>query len=160
MQIIAREAGTSRGAVYRHFAGRSALVDAVLERTVGEMLDTVAQLVDAQSHLTGQVAVAIRFMPTPPPEPLATAVLEEPYERTAWLAERWRAFWRPRLAAAQERGDVRDDLELDDAADWVTRVQLSFAGARSNSVDDLSALDHYVDEHLMRGLAASDTSPK
>jgi AcrR family transcriptional regulator len=154
MQVIATEAGTSRGAVYRHFAGRSALVDAVLERTAGVMLDSLAQPVDAHGRLAAQVAEAIRSAPDSQPEPLATALRDAPVERAAWLADRWRDFWRPRLAAAQRRGEVRDDLALDDAADWITRLQLSFVSSDPHS-EPFDDLDHYVHEHLMRGLAAS-----
>lgn len=150
MQAVAGEAGTSRGAVYRHFAGRSALVDAVLERTAGAMLETLAQPVDEQRRLSAQVAEAIRAMPEGQPEPLATALRDEPRERTAWLAARWRAFWRPRLAEARRRGDVRADLELDAAADWITRLQLSFVGSDLGEVEDV---DRYVEEHLLLGLA-------
>lgn len=149
MQAVAVEAGTSRGAVYRHFAGRPALVDAVLDRTAGEMIASVAELVDSEGRLAAQVAEALRSMPTAPPEPLATALREEPRKRTAWLAERWRSFWRPRLAAAQQRGEVREDLVLEEAADWITRLQLSFV-VESSEIDDL---ERYVDEQLMRGLA-------
>lgn len=152
MQLIAREAGTSRGAVYRHFAGRAALVDAVLERTILEELATVAQLVDQQNRLAAQVAEAISAMPGSPPEPLATALRDDPHRRSAWQAEHWRAFWLPRLATARERGEVRYDLDLDDVADWITRLQLSFVGPDADDGSSRANLECYVDEHLMLGL--------
>jgi AcrR family transcriptional regulator len=158
MQEVAAEAGVSRGALYRHFAGREALVDAVIERMLADVIADAARSVDRQHTLAGQLSEAIRLLPATRTEPLATVLNAEPEARVGWLAERWQSFWRPRLLAAQERGEVRSDLEPDEAVDWITRVQLSFLmlaepGYLERSSDP-QGFDRYIDEYLLRGLGA------
>lgn len=159
MQDVADEAGVSRGALYRHFAGREGLVDAVLERTLEDLLEAVAREVDSRDNFAAQVAAAIRLMPSAQPEPLASVLEQDPSSRAGWLTQRWRDFWEPRLEGAQQRGEVRDDLDVPDAADWIARVQLSFMAvetlmAEENEAQSSAALEHYVDENLVRGLGA------
>ena len=62
MGDVAAEAGLSRGSVYRYFADRDALVDAVLERTADRFVAASEADLDRAPDLAGQVAAAVMFI--------------------------------------------------------------------------------------------------
>ncbi len=164
MRDVAAEAGMSRGSVYRYYADREALVDAVLERTADRFVDAAAHEVDARTTLADQVAEAAVFICSHRGDEGLT--LRLPGDRDSLLAalmtagsgrmvERWDAFWLPRLAAARDRGEVRPDLDHARAAEWIVRLMLSFALLPSAVIDldDAEAVRSFVRDHLVRGFA-------
>jgi AcrR family transcriptional regulator len=167
MGDVATEAGLSRGSVYRYFGDRDALVQAVLARTADRFVEAVAAEVDRRRTLAGQFAAAITVVVArtrdvgggSEPEaagrratPLAL-VLRRDAEP---MAQRWMAFWGPRVEAARERGEVRADLDGRAAAELLARVLLSFVVAPAIAVDprDARAVRRFVDRHLLAGLAS------
>ena len=44
-------------------------------------------------------------------------------------------FWVAELGAAKERGLVRPDLDIEDAAEWVIRILVSLVGIPGRRVD-------------------------
>jgi AcrR family transcriptional regulator len=181
MRDVATEAGLSRGSLYRYFGDREALVEAVLERTADRYVARAATRIDRVPTVADELAEAIVFvassarragqaggsghghgnrlrhtvahLPADRASPLTAVLVGHP----AWVAERWTAFWRARLAGAGERGELRADLDLDAAAEHVTRLLLSFAlvpevpGAGVD-VDDRADLRRFVDE-VLHGIA-------
>lgn len=167
MGDVASEAGLSRGSVYRHFGERDALVRAVLDRAADRYLALAAEQVDRRRTLAGQFAEAISFVAsgarragaadagrggTRRTTPLSAVLVLD----SALTTDRWTAFWATRLDAARERGEVRADIDRRWAAEWLTRLLLSFAVVPEIEVDpdDHRAVRRFVDHHLMQGLAA------
>jgi AcrR family transcriptional regulator len=166
MRDIAVEAGVSRGSLYRYFGGRGALVDAVLDHAAESFLTEASDRVDRRRTLAEQVAEAIEFVGarsrrlarTAPSARLADA-RETPLRtllvvRTGFMARRWLAFWLPRLDDAAERGEIRDDVDHRHAAEWVSRLLLSFTFVPELVVDtgDRSRVRRFVKEGLLEGL--------
>jgi AcrR family transcriptional regulator len=162
MRDVAAEAGLSRGSVYRYYADRDALVTAVLERTADRFVGASAEAVDRRQTLADQVAEAAVFIRFHLSDEGLT--LRLPGERDSLLAtmltagslrlvERWGQFWRPRLAAAAARAEVRPDLDHRQAAEWIVRLMLSFALLPSAVVDldDAEAVRAFVRDHAVRG---------
>jgi AcrR family transcriptional regulator len=180
MRDVAVEAGLSRGSLYRHYGDREALVGAVLERAADRFMARAAARIDQRTGegVAGEIAEAIAFvassarrlgqrqgweqehghgfdhtvahLPADRETPLAAVLVGHP----AWVGERWLAFWRGRFEAAIERGELRTDLDVERAAEHVTRLLLSFAlvpgaGAARDGAD----LSRFVDE-VIRGFAA------
>lgn len=181
MGDVASEAGLSRGSVYRHFGDRDALVQAVLTRAADRFLATVAAEVDRRRTLAGQFAAAITVVAARAEAAGAVGAVgapgavdaadlvaggpgpgrrTTPHDLVARpdsvaMAERWLAFWVPRVDAARARGELRPDVEGRAAAEWLTRVLLSFVVVPALAVDpaDPRALRRFVDR-LLHGLAA------
>ena len=159
MGDVAAEAGMSRGSVYNWFGDRQALVDAVLARTADRFVASSEAAVDRRRTLVGQVGEAAAFISAHLDDEQVTLRLPGEHDslfamlltaRAATLVERWIAFWLPRLAAAEARGEIRRGLDHRRAAEWIVRLMLSFAVMPSATVDLSSADDirSFVKDHL------------
>ena len=60
-------------------------------------------------------------------------------------------FWQPYLEAARARGEVRADLDVARAAEWVMRMVLSLVTVPGDAVDadDPASVRRFVDEFLV-----------
>jgi AcrR family transcriptional regulator len=178
MRDVATEAGLSRGSLYRYFGDRETLVAAVLERAADRFVARVASRIDRERTIADELAEAITFvassarrlgqglgsghghgnrlgptvahLPAERETPLTAVLVGHP----GWVAHRWVAFWRARLDEARTQGQVRADLDVDHAAEWITRVLLSFALVPEVRADagDRALLGRFVAE-MVRGLA-------
>lgn len=162
MNDVAEEAGLSRRTVYHHYPNRSALVSAVLRRTAAAFVAAIEPEVDRRRTLAGQVAEAAVLitrhrddidltLPLPRrTDSLLAIVLTLHLDH---MVESLVEFWLLRLAAAAERGELREDLELPAAADWIIRLTFSFAFMPPVVVDldDPAAVRSFVRSHL-RGI--------
>ncbi len=161
MNEVAEGAGVSRMSVYRHFADRDALVLAVLERLADLTIEASTPRILRRRSLAGQVAEAAVFVRNLDPELTLNlgahpgegelAALELAHVKR--LADRWIEFWVPLLAEARQRGEVRADLDLRHAAEWIVRTILSVVTVPSLTVDldDSEALRRFVRDHIVRG---------
>lgn len=162
MSDVAADAGLSRGSLYRYFGDRDGLVRAVLDRTADRFVAAATERMARRRTLSGEFAEVARFVADTSRRvaprgarrdtPLALVVVRN----SSWLAERWMVLWAGRLDEAVDRGEVRADIDRHAAAEWLTRVLLSFAVAPQVAVDphDHRALRRFVDRGLLRGLAA------
>lgn len=163
MADVASAAGVSRGSVYRYFADREALVDAVLERTADDFVAASEPAVRRRRSLATQVGEAAVFICThqrdadltlalPNDETLLAVLVTSRAER---LVARWVEFWLPFIAEAKARGEVRADLDPRRAGEWIVRILLSLSLMPSVVVDlhDPGAVREFVHDHVVRGLA-------
>lgn len=163
MAEVARTAGFSRAWLYRHFPDKESLVGAVLLRTDETFWRAARERIDAEPTLVAQVVEAVRFARAQAPSELFLGLMEtEPDTVTAMLATGLRLqlpamsrFWRPYVEAARDRGEVREDLDVARAAEWIFRMVLSVATIPGESfdADDPEDLAAFFAAHLVRGLA-------
>jgi AcrR family transcriptional regulator len=141
---VAAQAGVSRGAVYLHFAGRRALVDAVLTRAAGRFLTRCAETVSRHRTLVDQVAEAAVFIRQHQGDKVLTLRLPADEEslfatllttRLERVVEEWVEFWVPYLTAAEARGELREGVDHRQASEWIVRMMLSFAIMPAISID-------------------------
>jgi AcrR family transcriptional regulator len=165
MNDVAREAGLSRGSVYRYFPERDALVQAVLERNAAQNVAAALPAVRRRRSLAAKVAEAAVFIRAHVDDELSLGLRgrpEEPELATLRLARvestmtHWIDFWVPFLAEARANGEVRADLDLREAAEWIMRILLSLTTVPSVVVDldDPEQVRRFVAGHLVRGFAA------
>ncbi|WP_436778038.1 TetR/AcrR family transcriptional regulator [Yinghuangia sp. YIM S09857] len=164
MNDVAQQAGVSRRTVYLHFADREALVLAVLIGVSERMVAAVEPLVRAKPTLADQIAEAAVHVHAMGPGELQLGLGLRPGESedaTMLLAhsERvltaWHGFWVPFVEEARVRGEVREDVAVERATDWIMRMLISLVTvpARSFDADDPDEVRRFVAEFITRGFA-------
>jgi AcrR family transcriptional regulator len=146
---IAEEAGVSRAWLYRLFPDKNALIGAALMRGDEEFWAQAHALVDAETDLADQVAAAVSFSRAKQPGALMLLLKEAEPEATAavvgsglrHMLPGMAGFWHPYLEAAQARGEVRTDLDVAQAAEWVLRIVISLVTVAGDTVDIDAAAD-------------------
>jgi AcrR family transcriptional regulator len=162
MSDVALHAGVSRGSVYRYFPDRDALVQAVLERVAKIHVAEAEPLVRRQRTLAGKVAEAAVVVRHLAEDEQSLGLHEHPGEpalATLRLASaptmfaRWVDFWIPFLETARANGEVRADLDLHEAAEWIMRILISLVTVPSATVDlaDPQQVRAFIEAHLVRG---------
>ncbi|MDV7218136.1 TetR/AcrR family transcriptional regulator [Streptomyces prunicolor] len=132
LEDVARRAGVGIGTLYRHFPNRQALMSAVFEDAVGELLARSRELRDAPQPCAALVSW-LREMVTHASEyrGLARALMAVTYDDTSALARcsgPIREAGGALLFRAQEAGDVRGDVEIGDLLQLTHAIALAAEG--------------------------------
>ncbi|MEV5531452.1 TetR/AcrR family transcriptional regulator [Streptomyces prunicolor] len=132
LEDVARRAGVGIGTLYRHFPNRQALMSAVFEDAVGELLARSRELRDAPQPCVALVSW-LREMVTHASEyrGLARALMAVTYDDTSALAKcsgPIREAGGALLFRAQEAGDVRGDVEIGDLLQLTHAIALAAEG--------------------------------
>jgi AcrR family transcriptional regulator len=164
MTEIAHEAGVSRAWLYRHFPDKASLVTATLARTDDQFWTEAHARVSAASGIAAQIATAVVFAREQRPSALGLRLkAEEPAEFAAMIGTGlvemmpgMARFWHGYLEAAQAAGELRPDLDIARAAEWVMRIVLSLVTVPGGAVDttDRAATGRFLDDMLVAGLGA------
>jgi AcrR family transcriptional regulator len=135
VEDIASEVGIARPHIYRHFASKDAIIHAVVLRQIRQHHRRLAERFPhrgpASDLIIGSLLSGIRETADDPET--AFLVDAEGSNLTARslttspevLAE-LRMHWIPLLEYARERGELRDDLDVEKAARWLAFVQFSY----------------------------------
>lgn len=159
---VAAKAGLSRQTLYRYFANKDSLLDALVEREAERFFEALARAVPAERDLRTALEEALVFtfdyLVT---HPLLSWVHEnEPDQLMAHLTADWeplleatRRFIEPfveREVAAGRLTPARAEM----AGDWITRVTLTYLVAPSAQLDvtDPQAVRRLLPELLLFGL--------
>jgi AcrR family transcriptional regulator len=159
---IAREAGLSRASLYKHFADKASLVVAALVRTDEAFWADAHARISGVEGIAAQVAEAVRMskehqagglllrLRAEEPDAFAGTVGTGLREMMPGMA----VFWHSYLEEARSRGEVRSDLDIARAGEWVMRIVLSLITIPSNAIDldDPANTRRFVDEFLVSGL--------
>lgn len=125
MEDVAREAGVARPEIYQHFAGKDALLEAVIVRRIGigqQQLKETAPV----SGSVGDLLVHALIVAIEHPGRKALAEDEQSQRLLPLMAgsttirEAMARFWRPYLQYAVDEGELRDGLELEEVSEWLT----------------------------------------
>jgi AcrR family transcriptional regulator len=159
---VARAAGVARGTLYRYFESREVLFERLTQRTTEQFFAEVAAAMDRQPTLSGQLGEFSQMMIRSihpdveiPPNNQAVMIRLLATENAQAL-RRTAGFLRSYVDAAHARGEVRADLDIDDASEWLARVLLSFAifqTALSYEADDPHSVRSFVQRYAITGLA-------
>lgn len=163
MEDIAREAGLSRGTLYRYFPDKEGLYRAVNERETRLFLEEVAARTAGPEPFGEKIIrvllAAVGFLRENPmnaamaatdPEAFAAAISTNGRE----LLELAVDAVTPMVQEAMERGELRADLDPAQAAEWIVRVELSLISTPSVTFDreDPDALRAFLLGFLLPGL--------
>jgi AcrR family transcriptional regulator len=155
LEEVARQAGTTKPAIYRRWPSRQRLVLAALSTRLGEARapDTGCTLCDLDECLRVFVA-AFRRMPPGVLGPLFADCASDRELRTAFLTTLFdppRAAVRETLARAHARGDLRHDVDLELILDLIGSLihyRALFGHAPTSNVEIERAV-----EALLQGIA-------
>ena len=167
MAGIAETAGVSRTWLYQHFSDKSAILGAALVRLDEVFWAESHQRVGARRTFAAKVAEAITIARTSELGPLALELRSrEPEEFEAVMGRFLRdavpgmvGFWQLHLTEARDKGELRADLDVPGAAEWVLRVVVSLVTMPGDAVDpdDRAALTRHLTTFLMPALSSAST---
>lgn len=137
MDDIGKEAGVSRPTVYRYFGDRDALLGALIERRSRMLFERARtfilshttfadQLVEGLIFLVdrGRRDPIVRVLVSPEHMQMATPIVGSSNLAAELTAE----MWSPVFRQAIERGEIRADIDLARAAEWLALVQFVLVG--------------------------------
>ena len=159
---IAEDAGVSRAWLYRLFPDKTTLIGAALVRGDESFWAQARAQVEAATSLADQVAAAVTFSRSKRPGALVLQLQEsEPEALAAVVGSGIRqvlpgmaSFWHPYVEAAQVRGEVRLDIEVPSAAEWILRMVLSLVTVPGDvvDIDDPQEVRDFLRAFLVAGL--------
>lgn len=131
MEDIAKEAGIARTVLYRHFASKEALQQAVMVRHIERRAAELHRRVPRRGPAGPLILRALLAGITEPSgDRVSESVLGvEVVHDTATLvatspaiAAAMHAYWEPYLRHAEQRGELRAGVTVDDAVRWLTMI--------------------------------------
>ncbi|MBU9766123.1 TetR/AcrR family transcriptional regulator [Mycobacterium sp. TNTM28] len=161
---VAEAAGVSRGWLYRHFPDKATLLGAAIVRLNDAFWSEAHAMLEQIDGLDQQIAWGVGNGLRAYDDPGAVLLklrTDEPDEFNACagagvqgmvpdLAE----FWSRYLVTARDRGEIRADVDIDEASEWVARVIISLATVPGNTLDpsDGAAVLAHVRRYVIPGL--------
>jgi len=147
MDDIAKVAGVSRPTVYRHFDDRDSLILAVVMRRSRQLIDRAQKFIRKHDSFEDQLVEGLIFLVdkgrkdpfvsllvSPESMDLANQILGASTAAVDLAYE----MWEPILTEAQERGELRADLDFREIATWITYLILLLVG-RGDIEPDVAA---------------------
>lgn len=119
LEEVARRAGLGIGTLYRHFGTRDALVEAIVERRMGELLSIAEAALSEPDGWAGLVRLLERTLELQAGDRMLKDVLMRYSPETARLEsarEEVRRLFEQILARARDEGSLRRDFALPDLA--------------------------------------------
>lgn len=168
---VAEVARVSRGWLYRHFPDKVTLLGAALVRLNDAYWSEAHAVLEQVEGLDRQMAVGIARARTAYDDPGALLMklrIDEPEEFAACagagvqgLVPDLADFWSRYLVAARERDEIRRDVDIAEASEWVARVLLSLSTVPGNTLDpnDAEAVTQFVRRYVMPGLRHDPAAP-
>lgn len=164
VEDVASAAEVSRATVYRYFADRDELILGVLLREAERFLERLRRRVAEQPDL-GQALIAgvlYTMKSVNSDENLALLFAPEAVGTTSAIAGASAAlfsitgdFLRPIFEAARARGELRPDIDIDDASEWLMRVILSFLTVQGPKSRNKAETAKFLEDLLLPSLVVT-----
>lgn len=144
MEDVARRAGVSRVTVYRHFATKAELVEQVLHREFGRLVQQylagLQRAETVQDRIVGGYVTTLQALRR---NPLLQGLLSVELDavvssmagRTDEVLAMARTFIAAQLQAEQAAGEIAAHVEVEVVADLMTRVAITYVLIPSDVVD-------------------------
>ncbi|UXA16731.1 TetR/AcrR family transcriptional regulator [Mycobacterium sp. SMC-4] len=161
---VAEVAGVSRGWLYRHFPDKAELLGAAIVRLNDAFWTESRARLDALNGLDQRIAVGVALARKESETPGALVLKlrqEEPEAFTACVGLGVRglipeiaAFWEPYLRAAVECGEIHQNTDCPEAAEWIARQMMSLATVPGEQcdVDDPDSVLRHARRYIVAAL--------
>ncbi len=165
LTAVAEAAGVSRGTVHNALGSRDDAIKTGLDHLASAFTETLAAEVDKESTLADQVAAAAvvvcahrQSSDSIPPRGINESILVLLLRNIGDdVMKRSIDVWKPRVRAAQQRGEVGAGVDPGRASEWIVRMLLSFEllPPIGVSLDSPRAVRRFVAEHIVDGLTGA-----
>ncbi len=165
---IARTAGVSRSTIYEYFSDKDAIIEACAENASERFYREMAGAMGRGSSLEDKLSRAAVFVTQ-----ARRVIASERYfdedavsllltKDAAVLLRECVDFFAPYLAAARLTAEVRKDLDIEAAAEWLARILFSLFSTPSSTLnmDDPDVAAEFVRAHVVRGFAGDRARPR
>jgi AcrR family transcriptional regulator len=162
MVQVADLAGLSRAWLYRHFPDKASLLGAALIRQDEQFWTDARARISRRTSLAAQLAEAVRYSREQEASALVLKLrATEPSACAEIMGVGLRqslpgmaAFWRPFIERARERGELRTDIDVSRAAEFVMRFVLSMVTVPGDAVDvdDVDDVRRFAEDFIVAGL--------
>lgn len=161
---VAEVAGVSRGWLYRHFPDKAELLGAAIVRLNNAFWTESRTRLDTVAGLDQQIAAGVELARRESETPGALVLKlrhEEPEAFTACVGLGVRglipeiaAFWEPYVQAAIDRGEIHQDTDRAEAAEWIARIMMSLVTVPGEQcdVDDHSSVLRHARRYIVAAL--------
>jgi AcrR family transcriptional regulator len=162
LTAVAEAAGVSRGTVHNALGSRDNAIKAALDHLASAFIETMAAALDRENCLTDQVAAAAVLICAHRQE--SDSVTARGFNESILvlllrttgddLMRRSVELWKPRVRAAQQRGEIGADLVPARAGEWIVRLLMSFEllPPIGMNLDSPRAVKRFVADHIVVGL--------
>lgn len=162
LTAVAEAAAVSRGTVHNALGSRDNAIKVALDHLTTAFIETVAAALEHETCLTGQVAAAAGVICAHRQQ--SDSVIASGFNESIVvlllrntgddLMRRSIELWKPRVRAAQERGEVGADIAPARASEWIVRMLMSFELLPPIGVnlDSPRAVKRFVSDHIVVGL--------
>lgn len=167
VEDVAAAAKVSRATVYRYFADRDELILGVLLRKAGRFLDHLTAEIEREPRFDRAVVNGVLFTvdAVRRDENLALLFAPEAVGITTSIAGASEAmfklttsFLRPFFEAARAAGQLRSEIDLDEAAEWTLRAVLSLLTVQGPVERSAAAQKRFLSTFLVPALVPDGAS--
>lgn len=162
LTAVAEAAGVSRGTVHNALGSRDNAIKVALDHLASAFIETMDAALDREDSLTDQVAAAAALISAHRQQSDSVTALGFNESILVLLLRnigddlmrRSIELWKPRVRAAQQRGEVGADIAPARAGEWIVRLLLSFELLPPIGVnlDSPRAVKRFVSDHIVVGL--------
>jgi AcrR family transcriptional regulator len=161
---VAEVAGVSRGWLYRHFPDKAELLGAAIVRLNDAFWTESRARLDTVTGLDQQIAAGVGLARKESETPGALVLKlrqEEPEAFTACVGVGVRglipeiaAFWEFYVQAAIDRGEIHENTDRAEAAEWIARIMMSLATVPGEQcdVDDHDSVLRHARRYIVAAL--------
>ena len=167
LQDVADAAGLSRATVYRYFPDRAVLITAAIDRATTEMYERAAAAASRAKTLESQIAAFVeeqvragtdqRARQRVRTHDIDEVFLQTYLQRSDQAAQTRMKFLEPYLQAAQDRGELRSDLSVPEACEWISIAMFSmifWPSGQYFDAEDPKSVSKFFARQVCRGLLA------
>ncbi|HYB82197.1 MAG TPA: TetR/AcrR family transcriptional regulator [Mycobacterium sp.] len=165
---IAKTAGVSRSTIYEYFSDKAAILEACAERASERFYREMSKAMDQGSSLEDKLSRAAVFVTQARRVMASDKYFDEDAisllltKDAAVLLRESVDFFTPCLSAARLTGEVRKDLDVQAAAEWLARIVFSLFSMPSSTLDmaNPEVAADFVRAHVVRGFAGDRPRPR
>lgn len=155
MEDVAKAASMSRATVYRHFSDRDALIAEVVVRHARQAMEPTRAYLGKFRKVADKLVEGVLYnvrlgLGDPVMEHLNALGFSGRFLGTEGIAVQLTyELWEPVLSKAQEKGQLRADLDLHDAAAWLAQVTWMLVSQHPGAPEDRDAQERLLHTFLV-----------